>query len=369
MKRLLMANFAALGLAFGLASGALAEDVTLAVAGPMTGSDAAFGAQFKIGAEAAIADINAKGGVLGKTLKLEVGDDACDPTQAKAVAEKLAGLKVAAVIGHFCSGSSIPASSVYNESAIVQISPASTNPKYTDQRPGPFSYRICGRDDQQGAAGAAHLVKNFGSAKVAFLHDKTTYGKGLADETLKAYQAAGKKEILYDSINKGEKDFTAVVSKLKDAGADVVYFGGYYTEAGLLIRQMRDQGMKTVLMGGDALVTQELWQITGDAGEGTLMTFSPDARKLPSAAALVESFKAKKIDPEGYVLYTYAAVQTWVQAVEKAKSFAGKDVNKVLAEAEFDTVLGKYKFDKKGDPSLPPYAMYKWGKGSYAQLD
>jgi branched-chain amino acid transport system substrate-binding protein len=369
MKRLLMANFAALGLAFGLASTAFAEDITIAVAGPMTGSDAAFGAQFKVGAEAAIADINAKGGVLGKTLKLEIGDDACDPTQAKAVAEKLAGQKVAAVIGHFCSGSSIPASSVYNEAGIVQISPASTNPKFTDERPGPFSYRVCGRDDQQGSAAAAYLVKNYANAKVAFLHDKSTYGKGLADETLKAFQAAGKKEVLFDSVNKGEKDFTAVVSKLKEAGADVVYFGGYYTEAGLILRQMRDQGMKTVLMGGDALMTQELWQITGDAGEGTLMTFSPDARKLPSAAALVESFKAKKIDPEGYVLYTYAAVQTWVQAVEKAKSVAGKDVNKVLADTEFDTVLGKYRFDKKGDPNLPPYAVYKWSKATYSQLD
>jgi branched-chain amino acid transport system substrate-binding protein len=369
MKRLLLANIAAAGLAFGLASAAFADEVTIAVAGPMTGSDAAFGAQFKVGSEAAIADINAKGGVLGKTIKLEIGDDACDPTQAKAVAEKLAGQKVAAVIGHFCSGSSIPASSVYNESGIIQISPASTNPKYTDERPGPFSYRVCGRDDQQGGAASAYLLKNYPNAKVAFLHDKSTYGKGLSDETLKAYQAAGKKEVFYDSVNKGEKDFTAIVSKLKEAGADVVYFGGYYTEAGLIVRQMRDQGMKTVLMGGDALMTQEFWQITGDAGDGTLMTFSPDASKLPSAAAVVEQLKAKKLVPEGYVLYSYAAVETWAQAAEKAKSVAGKDVNKVLADSEFETVLGKYKFDKKGDPNLPPYAVYKWSKGTYTQLD
>ncbi len=369
MRKLFLAGLAVVGLGLGTFPSARAEEVTIAVAGPMTGGESTFGAQFKAGAEAAVEDINAAGGVLGKKLKLEIGDDACDPKQARTVAEKLAGLKVPFVVGHFCSGSSIPASAVYNEEGIVQISPASTNPKYTDERPGPYSFRVCGRDDQQGSVAGAYLAKVFGDKKVAIVDDKTAYGKGLADETRKAYNAAGKKEILNDSVTKGEKDFSALVSKLKQAGADIVYYGGYHSEAGLIIRQMREQGLKTMLVGGDALVTQELWQITGDTGEGTMMTFSPDARKLPSAAELVKRFRAKNIEPEGYVLYTYAAIQTWKQAVEKAKSFAGKDVIKVLASDEFDTAIGKYKFDKKGDPSLPPYAFYKWSKGTYAQID
>lgn len=368
MRRLLFAGLAALGLGLS-APAAVQAEITIAVAGPITGGEATFGAQFKAGAEMAVKDINAKGGVLGQMLKLEIADDACDPKQAKAVAEKLAGMKVPFVAGHFCSGSSIPASSVYNDEGIVQISPASTNPKFTDERPGPFSFRVCGRDDQQGSVAGAYLAKNFAGKNVAIVDDKSAYGKGLADETRKAFNAAGGKEVLNDTITKGEKDFSALVSKLKQANVDVLYFGGYHSEAGLIVRQMRDQGLKTVLVGGDALVTQEFWQITGDAGEGTLMTFSPDARKLESAADLVKRFRAANIEPEGYVLYTYAAIETWAQAATKANSIKGEDVVKVLNDGEFDTVIGKYKFDDKGDPDLPPYAFYKWSNGTYAQID
>jgi branched-chain amino acid transport system substrate-binding protein len=178
----------------------------------------------------------------------------------------------------------------------------------------------------------------------------------------------GKTEVLYEAITAGEKDYTALVSKLKQANVELVYFGGYHTEAGLIVRQMRAQGLKAALMGGDALVTQEYWQITGEDGAGTLMTFSPDPRKNPAAADLVKKFRAAGVEPEGYVLYTYAAFQAWKQAVEKAKTVKTDDVVKVLDSTEFDTVIGKFKFDKKGDPSLPPYAVYKWAAGNYEQL-
>ena len=355
-------------LAAGLASPVSAQDLTVAVNGPMTGSNATFGSQFKVGAEAAVKDFNAAGGVTGKQIKLEIGDDACDPKQAQALATKTAGLKVAAVIGHFCSGSSIPASLVYNEEGIVQISPASTNPKLTDERAGPSIYRVCGRDDQQGSVAGAYIKANFGSKNVAIVHDKSAYGKGLADETKKAMNAAGKTEVLYEAITAGEKDFTALVSKLKQAKVDLVYLGGYHAEGGLIVRQMRAQGLKAVLMGGDALVTQEYWQITGEDGAGTLMTFSPDPRKNPSAASLVKKFRAAGVEPEGYVLYTYAAFQAWKQAADKAKSVKTADVVKAMDSMEFDTVIGKFKFDKKGDPNLPPYAVYKWAAGNYEQL-
>ena len=341
----------------------------VAIVGPITGQYASFGAQMKNGGDMAVADINAAGGVLGKKLDLSTGDDACDPKQAVAVANQMTGAGVKLVAGHYCSGSSIPASKVYAESDMVQISPASTNPTLTDDRAGPNIYRVCGRDDQQGGVAGKYLASHLGDKKIAFVQDKTAYGKGLADETKKAMNAAGKQEEMYEAITAGEKDYSALVSKLKQANIDVVYFGGYHTEAGLIIRQMRDQGLQTILMGGDALITQEFWSITGDAGEGTLMTFSPDPRKNPAAAEVVKRFKDKGIEPEGYVLYTYAALQAWKQAAEKAKSVERDEIVKALNDTEFDTVIGKFKFNEKGDPNLPPYAVYRWSKGTYEQID
>ena len=353
----------------GCGGGDSEKTIPVAVVGPVTGQYASFGAQMKNGGEMAVADINAAGGVLGKTLDLSIGDDACDPKQAVAVANQMTGAGVKLVTGHYCSGSSIPASKVYAESDMVQISPASTNPTFTDDRAGPNIYRVCGRDDQQGSIAGKYLASHFGDKNIAFVQDKTAYGKGIADETKKAMNAAGKQEVLYEAYTAGEKDYSALVSKLKQANVDVLFLGGYHTEAGLIIRQMRDQGMSTILMGGDALITQEFWSITGPAGEGTLMTFSPDPRKNPAAAEVVKRFQTKGIEPEGYVLYTYAAVQAWKQAAEKAKSTESAEVVKALNDTEFDTVIGKFKFNDKGDPNLPPYAVYRWSNGTYEQID
>ena len=361
---ILTAAFAA-----GLAGTAVAQEIPIATIGPMTGQYASFGAQMKAGAEQAVADINAKGGVLGRKLKLIVADDACDPKQAVAAAGKLASEKVALVAGHFCSGSSIPSSKVYAEEGIVQISPASTNPKLTDGRAGPNVFRVCGRDDQQGEVAGTYLATKFKGKKVAILHDKTAYGKGLADETQKYMNKAGLKEVMYEAYTAGEKDYSALVSKMKQAAVDVVYVGGYHTEAGLIVRQMRDQGMKSLLVSGDALVTKEYWDITGPAGEGTLMTFSPDPRKSKDAAGVVKAMRAKKIEPEGYVLYTYAAIQAWAQAATAAKSTDSKKVIAELNKGTFKTVLGSFKFNKKGDPNLPPYKFYAWKKGQYEQIN
>lgn len=365
MKKTLYAGLAiAAGLAFSTPTWA---DINIATAGPMTGQYASFGAQMKAGAEQAVEDINKAGGVLGQKLVLSVGDDACDPKQAVAVANQMASKGVVFMAGHFCSGSSIPASKVYEEEGIIQISPASTNPKLTEEG-GPNVYRVCGRDDQQGITAGNFLVKHFAGKKVAIIHDKTAYGKGLADETRKAYNAAGGKEVMYEAITAGEKDYSALVSKLKQANADVLYLGGYHTEGGLIVRQMRDQGMKTVLVSGDALVTNEYWAITGDAGEGTLMTFSPDPRKNPDAAPLVKVFRDKGIEPEGYVLYTYAAIQAWAQAAAAAGSADPGKVIPALNSGKFKTVLGELSFNDKGDVTLPGYVFYEWSKGNYDYL-
>ncbi|MBN9021310.1 MAG: branched-chain amino acid ABC transporter substrate-binding protein [Rhizobiales bacterium] len=363
MKKLLFAGVALSAItAFGASASA---DITIAVAGPMTGQYAAFGEQMKAGAEQAVADINAAGGVMGEQLVLEVGDDACDPKQAVAVANQLAGKGVTFVAGHFCSGSSIPASAVYNDEGIIQISPASTNPKFTDERPGPGIYRVCGRDDQQGQVAGAFLAKNFADKNVAIIDDKSAYGKGLADETRKYMNEAGKTEVLNESYNAGEKDYSALVSKLKAANIDVLYVGGYHTEAGLIKRQMVDQGMDTILVSGDALVTDEYWQITGDAGAGTLMTFSPDPRKNPIAKPVVDALEAAGKTAEGYSLYTYGAIQAWADAVTAAGSTDFDPVVAELNKGEYDTVLGKVTFDDKGDVTLPGYVFYEWKNGTY----
>ena len=342
-------------------------EITVATAGPMTGQYASFGQQMKAGAEMAVADINAKGGVLGEMLKFEVGDDACDPKQAVAVANEMVGKGVVYMAGHFCSGSSIPASKVYEEEGIIQVSPASTNPKLTDEG-GPNVFRVCGRDDQQGEVAGKFLAGVYRSMNIAIVHDKTAYGKGLADATMASMNKYGKKETLYEAYTAGEKDYTALVSKLKQNNIQVLYVGGYHSEAGLMVRQMRDQGMNTVLVSGDALVTDEYWQITGDAGEGTLMTFSPDPRKNPIAAPLVKAFRDKGIEPEGYVLYTYAAIQVFAKAAEAAGSTDMDKILKVMNSTKFATVLGELGFDSKGDVSLPGYVFYIWKDGNYDYL-
>src|SRR6202047_4556221 len=277
----------ALGASLALSTTALAQDISIAVAGPMTGSESAFGRQMKNGAEQAITDINAAGGVMGKKLAIEVGDDACDPKQARAVGEKFAGMRVPFVAGHYCSSSSIPASEAYAEGNVLQITPASTNPTFTER--GLWNtFRVCGRDDQQGSVAGNFIAKNYKGKNIAVLHDKSTYGKGLADETKKALNKAGVTEKLYEAYNKGDKDFNAIVSRLKLEKIDLVYVGGYHQEAGLILRQMRDQGLQTVLMSGDALADKEYASITGPAGEGTLFTFGPDPRNKPTAKAIVE---------------------------------------------------------------------------------
>ncbi|MBK8175842.1 MAG: branched-chain amino acid ABC transporter substrate-binding protein [Rhodospirillales bacterium] len=343
-------------------------DIPIAVVGPMTGQYAAFGAQMKAGAEMAVEDLNKKGGVLGQKLVLEIGDDACDPKQAVAVANQVASKGVKLVAGHFCSGSSIPASDVYAEEGVIQISPASTNPKLTEAGKANV-FRTCGRDDQQGSVAGNYIADHFGKEKIAIVHDKQAYSKGLADETKKQLNARGIQEVMYETITPGEKDYSALVSKLKQAGVEILYYGGYHTEAGLIVRQMREQGMSTKLISGDALVTEEYWGITGPLGEGTMMTFSPDPRKNPAAAPVVAEFRAKGIEPEGYTLYTYGAIEAWAQAVGDAKGTDTKKVIDALHSKSFDTVLGTISFDEKGDVKAPGYVFYVWkdGKYDYAQ--
>jgi branched-chain amino acid transport system substrate-binding protein len=360
-----------LGLALGFAialTGAAQAQVKFGVGGPITGPSAATGAQMKNGVDMAAKDINATGGILGQKITVSYGDDVSDPKQGVSVANKFSGDGVKFVIGHYNSGVTIPSSEVYQENGILQITPASTNPTVTERKMWNI-FRVCGRDDQQGQVAGEYIVKHFKGKKIAVVHDKTTYGKGLADETRKAMAKGGMKEVLYEGVNTGEKDYSALVSKIKQSGADLVYFGGLYTEGGLIVRQMRDQGVKAPMMGGDGITSDEFASVGGPGVEGTLMTYGPDPRNKPQAKKVVDEFRAAKFEPEAYTLYSYAGVQIIKQAAEAAKSLDPKKVaEKMHSGMKFSTVLGDISYDQKGDITKLDYVMYVWKKDAKGKV-
>jgi branched-chain amino acid transport system substrate-binding protein len=366
-----MKKMTTLGLALGAAiafAGAAQADIKMAVTGPLTGPNAAFGAQLKNGVEQAVEDINATGGILGQKIILSYGDDVSDPKQGVSLANKFSGDGVKYVIGPFNSGVTMPSSEVYQENGILEITPSATNPKVTER--GLWNiFRTCGRDDQQGEVAGKYILTKFKGKKIAIVHDKTTYGQGLADETKKAIVKGGVKEVLYEGVNVGEKDYSALVSKIKASGADLVYWGGLHTEGGLIVRQMRDQGLKAPLMGGDGITTDEFASIGGPGVEGTLMTFPPDARNSAAAKDAVAKFRAKKFEPEAYTLYSYAAVQVIKQAAEQAKSLDPKKVAETIKSGKpFKTVIGDLAYNKKGDVTRLDYVMYVWKKNAEGKI-
>src|SRR5712671_1099419 len=305
-----MRQWLTLGLAFGLGlafANPASAQIKLGVAGPITGGSAAFGAQLKNGTEQAVADINAAGGILGQKIQIFIGDDRADPKEGVSVANKFVGDGVKFVVGHFNSGVTIPSSEVLQENGILQITPAATNPKVTER--GMWNiFRTCGRDDQQGPVAGAIIADKFKGKKIAVVHDKTTYGQGLAEETRKTMNAKGLKEVLYEGVNVGDKDYSALVSKIKAARADLVYWGGLHDTGGLILRQLRDHGVQATFMGGDGMADDEFATIAGPGAEGTLMTFSPDPRTNPANKAIVDLFRKKRgFEPQSYTLYSYAA--------------------------------------------------------------
>jgi branched-chain amino acid transport system substrate-binding protein len=366
-----MNRIVTLGIALGFAcalAGSASAQVKFGVAGPITGPNAATGAQMKNGVQQAVDDINAAGGVLGKKISVEFGDDVSDPKQGVSVANNFVADGIKFVIGHYNSGVTIPASEVYHENGILEITPASTNPTVTER--GLWNiFRTCGRDDQQGRVAGAYILKHFKGKKIAFVNDKTTYGKGLADETLKTIKAGGMHEVLYEGINTGEKDYSALISKIKQSGADLVYFGGLYTEAGLIVRQMRDQGVQAPLMGGDGITSDEFATVGGPGVVGSLMTYGPDPRNRPEAKAVVAKFRAKGFEPESYTLYSYAGVQIIAQAAAAAKSVDPKKVaDKMHSGMNFKTVIGNISYDKKGDITRLDYVVYIWKKDASGKI-
>ncbi|POA79415.1 ABC transporter substrate-binding protein [Pseudomonas sp. DP16D-R1] len=366
-------GFLALAVATALGVSAFAQaDIKIGVAGPMTGANAAFGEQYMKGAQAAADAVNAAGGVNGEKIVLVKGDDACEPKQAVTVAKDLTNQKVAGVVGHFCSSSTIPASEIYDEAGIIAITPGSTNPQVTERGLSAM-FRMCGRDDQQGIVAGDYIVDVLKGKKVVVLHDKDTYGQGLADATKAQLVKRGVTPVLYEGLTRGEKDFSTIVTKIRGVGADVVYFGGLHPEAGPLVRQLREQGLKDVkFMSDDGIVTDELVTTAGGPQfvNGVLMTFGADPRLLPDSKTVVDEFRKHGTEPEGYTLYAYASVQTLAAAFNGAKSNKGEDAAKWLKAHPVKTVMGEKSWDSKGDLKVSDYVVYEWDKdGKYHQLE
>jgi branched-chain amino acid transport system substrate-binding protein len=362
-----MLSVAAAVMAVTPVSGFAVADILIGTAAPLTGSNAWVGEQFQQGAEMAVRDINAAGGVLGQQVKLISADDACEGPQAVAAAEKLVADGVVFVAGHLCSAASIPASEVYHKAGVLQISPGSTNPQLTELgRENVF--RVCGRDDQQGAIAGDYLAEHYASARIAIAHDGATYGRGLAEETRKRLNERGLTEVLLETVELDQSDYSGLVEKLRAADVSVLYYGGYASEAALIARAAHESGLELQLVSGDAMATEQFIQVAGPAGEGTVFTFFPDARLRPAAQEITERFREDGFEPEGYTLFTYAAVQVWAEAVEKAGTVETAKLIEALRGNELSTVIGPLSFDAKGDVRQPAFDWYVWKEAGYEPL-
>jgi branched-chain amino acid transport system substrate-binding protein len=343
------------------------EDVIrIGIAGPMTGDQAKMGMDFKNGATLAVEEWNSRGGVLGKKIDLIVSDDQHDPKQAVSVANKMVNEGVAGVIGHFNSSCSIPASDVYNRAGIPMITPGSTNPQLTE-RGYKNVFRVCGRDDQQGKVGAEYVTQILRLKRVAVLHDKTTYGQGLADE-FKRFLGPGIEVVYYGGIVQGDKDFKMILTTVRSKNPELIFFGGIYPEAGLLVKQAKELGLNAPFMSGDGTIDAKFIEIAGpQAAEGTLLTFSPDPNNIPTAKSFIEHYRARFGEIGPYSIYAYDATNILLTAIREAQGTDGKRITDKLHALEFDVALGKIRFDTKGDVTVLPYVVWITRDGKFVE--
>ncbi|TGR83569.1 branched-chain amino acid ABC transporter substrate-binding protein [Mesorhizobium sp. M2D.F.Ca.ET.223.01.1.1] len=338
-------SFSAVALAALVAfSGSARADILIGVAGPITGPNAAFGAQLQKGAERAVADINAAGGINGQLIKLEIGDDVSDPKQGVAVADKFVADGVKYVVGHFNSGVTIPASQVYAENGILMITPAATNPKLTES--GLWNtFRTCSSDDERGKVAGAYIAANYKGAKVAVVHDKSTYGESLAAESKKGMDYAGVTDAMYENIDVSDGDFSTLASNMKNAGVSVVYFESAPEDAATFVKKI------------------------GPDVSTILTTDLPDPRLNPNAKDLVEKFRAAGFEPEAYTLYAYAAME--VVAAAAAKVGSADDPQRVAdaikADGPWKTAIGDIGYDAKGDITRSEFSVYEVSKNGCPQ--
>ncbi len=345
----------------GAASYSLAADtIRIGLAGPVTGPVAQYGDMQFIGAEMAIEQINKAGGVNGAQLQGVRYDDACDPKQAVAVANKIVNDNVKFVVGHLCSSSTQPASDIYEDEGILMITAASTSPAITE-RGYELIFRTIGLDSLQGPTAGNFIADHVKPKNVAVIHDKQQYGEGIATAVKQTLESKNIKVGLFEGINAGDKDFSSLIAKLKHEGVDFVYYGGYHPELGLLLRQSKEKGLNVRFMGPEGVGNSEISAIAGPASEGMYVTLPKSFDQDPRNKELVDAFKAKKQDPSGpFVFPAYAAVQVIAEGIEKAGSTDTDKVAEALRSNTFDTPTGNLAFDEKGDLKDFNFVVYEW---------
>ncbi|MBJ3815645.1 high-affinity branched-chain amino acid ABC transporter substrate-binding protein LivK [Shimwellia pseudoproteus] len=354
-KRLIAA-----GIALALSHTAMAKDIKVAVVGAMSGPVAQWGDMEFNGARQAIKDINAHGGIKGDKLVAVEYDDACDPKQAVAVANKVVNDGIKYVIGHLCSSSTQPASDIYEDEGILMITPGATNPELT-QRGYQYIMRTAGLDSAQGPTAANYILKQVKPQRIAIIHDKQQYGEGLARSVQTALKAGGANVVFFDGITAGEKDFSALVARLQKENIDFVYYGGYYPEMGQILRQARTVGLKTQFMGPEGVGNASLSNIAGKAAEGMLVTMPKRYDQQLANQPIVAALKAEKKDPSGpYVWITYAAVQSLATAMNRTGSDDPATLIKDLKAQGADTVIGPLSWDDKGDLKGFEFGVFQW---------
>jgi branched-chain amino acid transport system substrate-binding protein len=353
-------------------SGALfaADTIKLGVGGAHSGDLASYGLPTVKAAEMVVKEINAKGGVLGRQVELLIEDDVCKPEVATNTATKLVSQNVNAVVGHICSGATKAALGIYKEAKIIAISPSATNPDLTQSGQYPNFYRTIASDDAQALREVEFAINNLKVKKIAVLHDKGDYGKGLA-EFAKRFIEESKKAtvVLYEGITPGAVDYSAIVQKIKREEADAVIFGGYHPEASSIVSQMRKKNMKTFFISDDGVKDDTFIKVAQKYAEGVYATGPKDTTKNPLAVAAIEAHKkAYSADPGAFFLNGYAATQAILNAFQKAGSTEYAAVGKALQNQFVETPLGKIKFDKRGDAIGVGFSVYQVRKGGYVEV-
>ena len=344
-----------------------AEPLKIGLAAPLSGPDAGFGQGARLGAEQAVAEINRTGGVLGRRLLLVVQDDAADPKQAAATARRFAESGVRFVIGHLTSGAAAAASSVYEEAGIVSLTPGATWAPLTRRGAG-LLFRLSGSDAQQGALGGTLLAERFPAKPTAIVHDKTSFGRALADEAARALRARGGQERLFEGVSRDDRETAALVAKLRALGIEAIYFGGLSAPAAGLIRAMREAGLTATVIGSDGLLDKDFAQVAGPGAEGTLMTLAPAPPRLPEPRGAAKA--PRSAEAEMFAAGAYAAVEVIRRGIEGARSAEPARVAAFLhGGAPLRTVLGEIAFDARGDLTRPPFTVYAWRKLPDGRLD
>ena len=340
-------------------------DIVWAVAGPYTGSVAAWGLSQQAGIKQAVEDLNASGGINGQKITLKFYDDVCDPKQAVAIANKIVSDNVRFSLHGTCSAASIAALKTYVDEGVLVFNSMASNPKVTDEG-GPYMFRAMYRDDRAAVVLADEFLKHERNTKLAIIHDKSAYGQGVAEFVRDRLNKAGFKEIMFEPYDPANHDYSVLVTRLKQAGAEAVFVGGYPVEAAMITRQLREAGSNIKIFAGD-LSEPDYWRIAGKTGEGAMFVFTSDPRKEPKAKEIVAKLEKAGVTVDGYTLYAYAAAQVLAQAMNKAASTDPAKVAAIVHQDEFDTILGKWTFDDKGDVRNIREVMYRWHDGKFAE--